>query len=452
MSFSKKRMSFYISIVILNFLNYCTYGIPVTYFPQVAKKKGLMDYAIGIIFSMYPLFSFIFTLLVVKMLNRLDRRQVITCAEITLGLSTLLFGFSVYFSSTYLFILTALIGRGVQGMSIGAYITSSYAYVPDYWPEEIDQRITILEIFLSCGIGSGPLLGSFLYEFWGYLSIYIVPGVLILVVGLTLTHFCFPVSDSPKPNNNNNNEVKKEVLNLKESFKIKEIIYVIFVTVNILTSYTWIMPEFENKVIDLGETPQIASIIFSMQSVGYVSGSITQLICRFENRQGLFFLSLVFNLFSLLLLGSDELVQMDNFCVLICMGVGLFILGWAFAFSLIPFISEAFLILKRNFPNRQEETLSNMASAMFNAGISLAEFQGPIIGGILEDFIGFSKACLVFAGISFIYFIIFSTHGKGFHSFKQFFAKRKIKMDTRESITEPPTDNGEKKFLGEMLL
>ena len=167
MNLLHNRFPFFLSLVILNFLNYCTYGIPVTYFPQVAKQKGLMDYAIGIIFAMYPLFSFILSFAVVKLLNKWDRRTVIKCSEITLGLSTLLFGFSVYFSNQPLFILTALIGRGIQGMSIGAYITSSYAYVPEYWPDEIDQRITILEMFLSCGIGCGPLLGSFLYEIWG---------------------------------------------------------------------------------------------------------------------------------------------------------------------------------------------------------------------------------------------------------------------------------------------
>ena len=202
------------------------------------------------------------------------------------------------------------------------------------------------------------------------------------------------------------------------------------------------MPEFENKIVDLNETPQVASIIFSMQAIGYVLGCIIQLICKFENRQGLFFLSLIFNLLSLLFLGSDELVQIDNFYILICMGIGLFIMGWAIAFSMIPFISEAILILKRHFPNRQEETLSNMASAMFNAAIAVAEFQGPIIGGILEDFIGFSLCCLVFCVVSLLFFILFATHGNGFHAFKQFFVK-KTKIDTL---------NGEKEFLGEMFL
>jgi len=438
MSSKQKGSGLFISLIILNFLNFCTYGIPVTYFPQVAKKKGLMDYAIGIIFSMYPLFSFIFCLIVVKMLNRLDRRHVIKYSQMALGLSTLVFGFSTYFSHNSLFILTALIGRGVQGMSIGAYTTSSYAYVPDYWPEEIDKKIIILEIFLSFGIGVGPLLGSLIYEIWGYISIYVVPGILIFVVGVLLAHFFFPACERHQ----SKDDEKKEVLNFGESFKIKEIIYLILIGVINLTSFTLIMPEFENKIVDLNETPQVASIIFSMQAIGYVLGCIIQLICKFENRQGLFFLSLIFNLLSLLFLGSDELVQIDNFYILICMGIGLFIMGWAIAFSMIPFISEAILILKRHFPNRQEETLSNMASAMFNAAIAVAEFQGPIIGGILEDFIGFSLCCLVFCVVSLLFFILFATHGNGFHAFKQFFVK-KTKIDTL---------NGEKEFLGEMFL
>ena len=170
----EKGLSLYISLIILNFLNFCTYGIPITYFPQVAKMRGLMDYAIGLIFAMYPLCSFISSFIIFKMLNRFDRQQVIKCSQIVLGLSTLMFGFSTYFSHNSVFIFFAVIGRGFQGMAIGSYTIASYAYVPDYWPEDIDQRIIILEIFLSFGIGVGPVLGSLIFEIWGYISIYIV--------------------------------------------------------------------------------------------------------------------------------------------------------------------------------------------------------------------------------------------------------------------------------------
>ena len=358
-----------------------------------------MDYAIGMIFAMYPLFSFISSFVIFKMLNRFDRQQVIKCSQITLGLSTLMFGFSTYFSNNSVFIFFAVIGRGFQGIAIGSYTIASYAYVPDYWPQDIDQRIIILEIFLAFGIGVGPVLGSLIYEIWGYISIYIVPGVFIMVIGFLLAHFCFPIAKK------GSNEAKKQVLNFGESLKIKEIIYIFFAAVIDITSFTLIMPEFENKIIDLEGSPQTASLIFSMQAIGYVIACILQLIVKFENRLGLFFLSLLFNLLSLILLGFDQLVPMSNFYVFIFMGIGLFFMGWSVAFSLIPFISEAMIILKKNFPDRQEETISNMSSSIFNAAIAFAEFSGPILGGVLEDFFGFSNACLLFALVSLLFFI-----------------------------------------------
>ena len=429
----EKGLSLYISLIILNFLNFCTYGIPITYFPQVAKMRGLMDYAIGLIFAMYPLCSFISSFIIFKMLNRFDRQQVIKCSQIVLGLSTLMFGFSTYFSHNSVFIFFAVIGRGFQGMAIGSYTIASYAYVPDSWPEDLDQRIIILEIFLSFGIGVGPVLGSLIFEIWGYISIYIVPGVLIIVIGFILAHFCLPIAQK------GSNETKKQVLNFGESLKIKEIIYIFFAAVIDITSLTLIMPEFENKIIDLEGSPQTASLIYSMQAIGYVIACILQLIVKFENRLGLFFLSLLFNLLSLILLGLDQLVPMNNFDVFMLMGTGLFFMGWSVAFSLIPFISEAMIILKKNFPNRQEETISNMSSSLFNAAIAVAEFSGPILGGVLEDCFGFSNACLLFALVSLLFFILFATHGTGFDAFKHLFYKKDEK-------------DKENNFNGEMLL
>ena len=429
----EKGFSLYISLIILNFLNFCTYGIPITYFPQVAKLRGLMDYSIGLIFSMYPLCSFISSFIIFKVLSRFDRKQIIKYSQIALGLSTMIFGFSTYFTNNFAFIAFAVIGRGFQGMAIGSYTISSYAYVPDYWPEDIDQRIIILEIFLSFGVGVGPLLGSLIYEIWGYISIYVVPGIFIMVIGFCLAHFCFPIAKK------DSKETKKQVLNIGESLKIKEIVYTFFAAVINLTSYTLIMPEFENKIIDLNGSPQTASILFSIQAIGYVIACIIQLIVKFENRLGLFFLSLFFNLLSLILLGLDELVPMSNYNVFIFMGIGLFFMGWSVAFSLIPFISEAMIILKKKFPDRQEETIRNMSSTIFNVAIAFAEFSGPILGGVLEDCFGFSTTCLLFALVSFLFFIMFAINAGGFGAFKRFFYK---KVENRK----------ENQFIGEMLL
>ena len=186
------------------------------------------------------------------------------------------------------------------------------------------------------------------------------------------------------------------------------------------TSFTLIMPGFELKILEMDETPEIGSVIFAFVQVGYGLGCGIRLIFTLQNRRGVFFLGILFNIFGLWMLGIDEIFTMTHLLYLVLMGIGLFIVGLTCAMTMIPNFSENISILKKIFPNHPEDVLINMSSGIFTAAISLAEFQGPIIGGVLSDFYGFSKCCLFFSFAVMVFFLLFTFHFKGYQYFGKF--------------------------------
>lgn len=419
----KKGITIYISIIALSFLCFCTYGLPITYFPSIAQSKGLTNIEIGIIFSMYPLFSFIFGFIIGKKMSNIGKKRVLITSQIILSVSVLSFGLASLPPQKILCLIIALISRGSQGLAVGAYTTAVYSYIPDMWPNEIDQRIVIIEIFLSLGMGVGPLLGSFLYEMCGYISVFAIPSVILLFFGVILSLFVLP--NLTIRTNLVDDENKRKKIGFCEIFTIKEIIYVFFTQVIGGTSFTLIMPGFENKVLSLGETPAIAGFIFVFQPLGYLLACIFLFFLRCENRKGLFFISLFFNLLGLFLMGIDELLPIEKLHVLILLALGLFLNGIITALALVPFISECIQALKLKYPDYEAPFLNNMASGLFNGSLALTEFGGPIIGGILCDFFGFSYCCLIYSLFALVFFLFFASHGNGWRAFYSFFRREK---------------------------
>ena len=416
---NKQNLLLFVCLVFLNFLSFCTYGIPITYFPKVATDRGLHDYAVGMIFSMYPLFAFIFSFIVGKMLKKWNKKWIVRLSQLLLGCATLLFGFSYMFPYMSMFVVFAIIGRSLQGLSIGAYQTAAYAYIPEFWPDEIDQRICCMEISVAFGIGMGPIISSMIYSM-GYVWIYIIPSIIIIVLGSIISVVVLPAKGPLTSMQLIELEKDVEVISVKQSLCNKDMLYTFFSVVMNFTSFTLIMPGFELKILEMDETPEIGSVIFAFVQVGYGLGCGILLIFTLANRRGVFFLGILFNIFGLWMLGIDEIFSMTHVLYLVLMGVGLFIVGLTCAMTMIPNFSENISILKKIFPNHPEDVLINMSSGIFTAAISLAEFQGPIIGGVLSDFYGFSKCCLYFSFAVMAFFLLFTFHFKGYEYFGKF--------------------------------
>jgi MFS family permease len=74
-------------LVILNFLNFSTFAIPATFYPAIAKEKGMPSFVIGLIFSIYPVGTFLSGLLAGEKSSSYNKKKLIMLAEANLAIS-----------------------------------------------------------------------------------------------------------------------------------------------------------------------------------------------------------------------------------------------------------------------------------------------------------------------------------------------------------------------------
>lgn len=54
------------------------------------------------------------------------------------------------------------------------FVTPFYAYLPILYPTLVEEKVAYAEIVTSIGFTVGPILGSVLYEYGGYLTPFFV--------------------------------------------------------------------------------------------------------------------------------------------------------------------------------------------------------------------------------------------------------------------------------------
>lgn len=87
-------------------------------------------------------------------------------------------------------IATALSARLINGFvnniniqkATSMFFTPLYAYIPVLYPNSVEEKVAIAEIFSALGFLLGPVVGSLLYALGGYLVPFLVFGTLALVL------------------------------------------------------------------------------------------------------------------------------------------------------------------------------------------------------------------------------------------------------------------------------
>jgi MFS family permease len=90
--------------------------------------------------------------------------------------------------------------------------------------------------------------------------------------------------------------------------------------------------------------------------------------------------------------------------------IGVALQGIAVAFIFVPLLSEIIESVKEKENIPENMILNDKASAIFNSAYSLGGIIGPLVGGLLETFLGFRTTCdimaLVAVSFAFIYFFL----------------------------------------------
>ena len=187
-----------ISLILLSlFVVMLGYGILLPTLPYYTERLALganldtnsINFHIGLLTSIYPLFQLIFVVVWGKLSDRYGRKPIILIGLIGFVIMQLLTGLATSLTMLY-------IARIFGGIFTSSVIPVSNAYLSDITSEKRRTKIMAWSgVAISSGVIFGPVLGSFLsqtnlhfkYSFWIlHLDRFSVPFILVALLGFTV--------------------------------------------------------------------------------------------------------------------------------------------------------------------------------------------------------------------------------------------------------------------------
>lgn len=151
-----------------------SFSILAPFYPQEAEAREVDEIVVGLIFSLYS-FAFVVTSLIFgSYLAILGRRRTLLFGNLALVVSLLGFGVLNWITDFTTFVAMSFFFRFIGGIGSAAINVSCYAMIALEYPENLTQKIGMLEACGGSGFFFGPIMGGILYGVGGYPTPFIV--------------------------------------------------------------------------------------------------------------------------------------------------------------------------------------------------------------------------------------------------------------------------------------
>ena len=167
-------------VVLVIFMDMLIYGLLIPVFPEFAPRLGVDESVIGFVFGLYAAMLLVSSIPMGLLSDRVGRRPLIVAGMLLLALATIFFGFAT--TVTHL-----VVARAVQGVSAAATWSAGLALLADTCdPARLGEKMGISLSAVGLGTVLGPVVGGLLFEYLGYAATFLVPAVLVALVGLAV--------------------------------------------------------------------------------------------------------------------------------------------------------------------------------------------------------------------------------------------------------------------------
>ena len=425
----------------MNFFTNAANSILAPFYPDVAIKKGVGTDIIGYVFAAHPIFSFLFSLLMGKMMKFWGRKKILVMGLLfqSMGLAT--FGAVIHVEEKIPFVLISALARIIQGIGFACYGSVAYGYLPLLYPDSVEKKISYMEILTGVGLMLGPLIGGLLYSLGGYeCPFYFMAGFFFLITPVMLGRLPPDVKEVKK----DKEEVAENVKPISVArFLFNKRMFMAFLIVVIPNSaFGVLQPTFTNHMHQFTDNTMVISIMFSVGTFAYAL-SMPMMAClpkRLDRRIWLM-IGLILNSLSGFLLGPEPLLNFPHNIAFVIIGISL--LGVGCAFSMVPSIPEFMDVGSKIYPN-EKVAVGDMSSGLFNSAYSAGALIGPIVGGYLDSNFGFARTESLLGLFIFCYFLLYLTVGGSFLALGSLFKKPTDKvrlLDEDEQKEADTSDN-----------
>ena len=181
-------------LYLLYFWGCSVYAVLAPFYPTEAIKKGMTVAEIGYLFSLYALIAFFFAPVSGKVMNKIGRKNVLLIGGIIESIGMLIFAFVIDLEG-HAFIAFSIIARVFMGAGGSALLVTCFAVISNIYPEDMEDKIGIMETLGGVGLMAGPAIGGILYSLFGYKFVFIFYTLIFLV--LTVISFKILPEDNP---------------------------------------------------------------------------------------------------------------------------------------------------------------------------------------------------------------------------------------------------------------
>lgn len=409
----------------LNFFINAANSVLAPFYPTEAKSKGVSPALIGVVFSTHPICSFFFSLLLGKMMKFWGRKKILTISLIMQAIGLIMFGLVINIKQYDLFIVISIIARGIQGIGLGAYGSIAYAYLPLLYPKTVEKKIAFMELLTGMGLMFGPLLGGALFELGGYqCPFYVMSAIFCLATPFILKKL---PSDKLLQKSANN----KKSLHLTEFFKDRKIVmlYILMILPNCGISF--LEPTLANHLHQYTSSDFTIALLFSVGTLTYaLSIPFINLLPKNYNKKTVLIFGTCVCTISYVFLGPYEGFGFPKDLWIII--IGLCVMGVGCAFTLVPSIPEFINIGSNIYPD-DSEGVGDMASGLFQSAYSVGILIGPLVGGALDEKVGFGNAEAIYSVFNIAILLLYITIGGGYIGF---ISEKKMEPETLISNCE----------------
>ncbi|XP_016152872.1 PREDICTED: MFS-type transporter SLC18B1 isoform X1 [Ficedula albicollis] len=417
------------------------YSILGPFFPSEAEKKGASNTIVGLIFGCFALFNFLTSLILGNYLSLIGAKFMFVAGMFVSGCVTILFGMLDKVPSGPMFISFCFLVRAMDAISFAAAITASFSILAKAFPTNIATVLGSLEIFSGLGLVLGPPLGGFLYQSFGYEIPFITLGCVVLA--LVPVNMCI----LPKYDSTPRKESFWKLILLPKVLILCLTVFSLSACLGFLdpTMSLFILKKFKLPAGYVGLVFLGLALSYSLSSplLGLLSDKLPYV------RKWLLIFGDLMTAACFFMLGPAPVLHIERYCLCLSLScymmfstiiiqlwifvLVLVLIGFSLGMSAIPVFPE---ILQCAYENGFEEGLSllGLVSGLFNAMWSLGAFVGPILGGFLNEQLGFEWAAAIQGG-----WPLLSGLATGI-----FYIIEATRRSSSSSLQNPPGDNEER--------
>ena len=389
---SKKDILLILSTQLLYLSSACVYSSIAPLYTLEATKKGTTTTVSGLVFATYPFIIFVLSPIVGKVLPQLGPVSTILVGSFLEGFAEILFGFIIYTSKRWIFVLFSFLLRIAAGVGASFSRTALISTLSTLYPDHVSTIFGILEFASGIGLMIGPFLCSLFYSIGGFKIPFIVTGSFVwLMIGVVMLVL---------PKNNIHTITKAEKLvSITRVVKVPgvAIIGMCVVTSGICISFyeSTIAVHLDHITQAKFSKIEIGAYFLFSRGCYTVSAPIWGYIVEHKTR-GKYFIIIghILLMIAFILMGPVPFLQDVLIITPTSTAISLCLLG----VGLGPYFVPAIGTMRMYATDSGLETtlsLSGIISGLCSSCFCIGSIIGPIIGGIILQYSAFPWACFI---------------------------------------------------------